>query len=118
MNQYNIDNSIDNINLQNENLYKIIKSGVIISPNIEELSNIVPQNQRLLYFRRLILDLKNNVKKCNKNTDINITDINITDKELDDIYLKQNGKCVFTKKDLTFSHKNKVQIKFLIFFFD
>ena len=106
MNTYNIDDAIDNINLQNENLLKIINNGIILTPNINYLLNIVPESQRLICFKRLISNLKNNTKKCNR-----CVDINITEKELNDIYLKQNGKCVFTKKDLTFTHIKKVQVK-------
>ena len=106
MNTYNIDDAIDNINLQNENLLKIINNGIILTPNIEYLSNIVPETQRLICFKRLISNLKNNAKKCNRSVDINITE-----KELNDIYLKQNGKCIFTKRDLTFNYIDKTQVK-------
>ena len=104
MNLYNIDDAIQNIYLQNEYLSIIINNGILAPPNTKSISNIVPENQRLIYFKRLIYNLKNNAKKCNR-----ILHINITEKELNDIYLKQNGKCAFTKKDLTFNYTNKAK---------
>jgi len=103
MNQCDIDNAIVNIYLQNEHLSTIIKNGLILPPNMSSISNIVPESQRLMYFKRLISNLKNNAKKSNREICVNITE-----KDLNDIYLRQNGKCALTKKDLTFNYTNKV----------
>ena len=60
MNLYNIDDAIQNIYLQNEYLSIIINNGILAPPNTKSISNIVPENQRLIYFKRLIYNLKNN----------------------------------------------------------
>ena len=54
MNLYNIDDAIQNIYLQNEYLSIIINNGILAPPNTKSISNIVPENQRLIYFKRLI----------------------------------------------------------------
>jgi hypothetical protein len=99
-----IDEAIQNIYLQNEYLSIIINNGLILPPDTTTKSNITTESQRLMCFKRAISNLKNNAKKCNR--DIHIT---ITAKELNDLYLKQKGKCVFTKKDLTFVYENETK---------
>lgn len=109
MNIKNIDNMIKSIKDQNEQLLKIIKDGIIKDGIINNglmykinISNIMIQDSKLPYFEGLIRNLKNNIKKSNKKILISITA-----NELNDIYIKQKGKCAITKMDLTFKRTNK-----------
>lgn len=92
---FSIDCTINNINLQNTHLKNIITTGLL--SNIQINYNTIPQTQRIIYFNKLISNLKHNLIKCKRNTNISITP-----KELDEIYIKQFGRCAISKKDLTF----------------
>jgi hypothetical protein len=96
-----IDYIIENITLQNNYLTNIINNGLLYRP-CNSIINTVPETQRLMYFKRLISNLINNSIKCNRNITINITPV-----ELNEVYIKQKGKCALSKKDLTFNYKNK-----------
>lgn len=100
-----IDCIINNIILQNEKLKNIIDNGLIKSKTtiLEK-----PDIQRLRHFQKLILNLKNNLIKCKKNINVNITS-----DDLNDIYIKQKGKCALSKQNLTFNYEkyNKNRIK-------
>ncbi len=99
-----IDNLIENISLQNSNLLNIMNYGLFATYNfnLNNKLNIIPETQRLMYFNRLLLNLKNNLIKCNRNTIINIIAI-----DLEKIYIKQKGKCALSKKELTFNYSSK-----------
>lgn len=90
-----IDCIINNINLQNRYLNEIINEGLML--NIHTTITNIPQAQRIIYFNKLLSNLKHNLVKCKRN--IYIT---LTPKELDEIYIKQFGKCAISKKELTF----------------
>lgn len=90
-----IDCIINNINLQNRYLNEVIKDGLML--NIHTNITNIPQTQRIIYFNKLLSNLKHNLIKCKR--DINIT---LTPKDLDEIYIKQFGKCAISKKELTF----------------
>jgi hypothetical protein len=100
----NIDNIIENIILQNNNLLNTLNNGLFTTYNtkINDKINIIPETQRLIYFNRLLVNLKNNLIKCNR--DINI---NITARDLENIYVKQKGKCALSKTELTFNYSNR-----------
>jgi hypothetical protein len=95
-----IDSVIQDIDLQNEHLNNIVNNGLIQNPN----PIVIPNPQRLAYFRRLISNLINNSIKCNRTISVNITP-----EQLDDIYIKQKGKCALSKRDLTFNYTNRVK---------
>lgn len=111
-----IDYAIEDITLQNGYLSNVINNGLLdINQNQNHIintiyntgsniTNTIPEIQRLMYFKRLISNLINNSIKCNRN----IT-INITSSELNDIYMKQKGKCALSKKDLTFNYATKAK---------
>ena len=78
----------------------IIKSLITL---INTKIDAIPQTQRIIYFNKLIANLKNNLIKCKRNTLVSITP-----KDLDDIYIKQNGKCAISKKNLTFNYNKGI----------
>lgn len=90
-----IDCIINNINLQNRYLNDVINDGLML--NIQTTITNISQTQRIIYFNKLLSNLKHNLIKCKR--DINIT---LSPKDLDEIYIKQFGKCAITKKELTF----------------
>ena len=98
-----IDYIIEDITLQNNYLTNIINNGLIYLPQ-NSIINTIPETQRLIYFRQLISNLINNSIKCNRNIIINITPTG-----LNNIYIRQKGKCALSKKDLTFNYKNKLK---------
>lgn len=114
---FHIDYAIEDIRLQNRYLSNAINNGLLDinqnniidtmykRTNAINITNTIPETQRLVYFKRLISNLINNSIKCNRN----IT-INITSSELNDIYIKQKGKCAFSKRDLTFNYANKAKM--------
>lgn len=104
---FSIDCIINNITLQNEKLKNIMNNGLIPIPKTISLET--PEIQRLRHFNKLILNLKNNMIKCKKNININVTS-----EELNEIYIKQNGRCALSKQNLTFIYekytKNKSRV--------
>jgi hypothetical protein len=96
-----IDREINNINLQNIHLKNIVNNNLITQINTK--IDAIPQTKRIIYFNKLIANLKNNLIKCKRNTLVFITP-----KDLDDIYIKQNGKCALSKKNLTFNYNNGI----------
>ena len=72
---------------------------VINDTNTQKDLVYIPEIQRVIYFNKIISNLKHNLIKCKKNTIVNLTA-----KDLNEIYIKQKGKCVFSKKDLTFNY--------------
>ena len=77
-----IDCIINNINLQNRYLNDVINDGLML--NIQTTITNIPQTQRIIYFNKLLSNLKHNLIKCKR--DINIT---LSPKDLDEIYIKQ-----------------------------
>lgn len=99
---FSIDCTINNINLQNAYLKNIINTGLI--SNIQIKYNNKTQAQRIIHFNKIISNLKHNLIKCKRNTNISITP-----KELDEIYIKQFGRCAISKKDLTFYYNKPIK---------